>query len=100
MRVTKSSKTCTLSIPEMVLYDYAAIKKLDGHKKTKGFSFCSDGLSGPRLSGHCHCFVIWQLMSVMIQSVKSSSFTPNTFSWQHWILLVFAIRVNYSAGEA
>lgn len=32
--------------------------------------------------------------------VKSSSFTPNTFSWQHWILLVFAIRVNYSAGEA
>lgn len=52
MRVTKSSKICTLSIPEMVLYDYAAIKKLDSHKKTKGFSFCSDGLSGPRLSGH------------------------------------------------
>lgn len=52
MRVMKSSKTCTLSIPEMVLYDYAAIKKLDSHKKTKGFCFCSDGLSGPRLSGH------------------------------------------------
>lgn len=49
MRVTKSSRTC---IPEMVLYDYAAIKKLDSHKKTKGFCFCSDGLSGPRLSGH------------------------------------------------
>lgn len=52
MRVTKSSKTCTLGFPKVMLYDYATIKKLDSHKKTKGFGFCSDGLSGPKLSGH------------------------------------------------